>query len=63
MPEHPTKKVFTVAQATDLASGKYYEENEPEDELAALDMKEKQNQNVYIGRDNLESDLKLEEFE
>ena len=63
----PNAKAFSLAEATLLEQGKYHDlQEEEENAMGEKDGKadpKLKNQSVYIGRDNLENELKLEEFE
>ena len=59
LPEKPEKKRWKFTDAERLEQGLYYDDDEQDDCLEAADL----NQHVYLGRENIEDDLKLEEFE
>lgn len=61
LPEKPEKKRWKFRDAEQLEQGLYYEDDEQEGRLG--DPTADLNQHVYLGRENIEDDLKLEEFE
>lgn len=61
MKHHPKYKIFNLCEAQRLEQGIYHEDEDNDEEIN-LDGTSGKTQ-VYLARDNIEQDLKLEEFE